>query len=97
LLLPALVLALAVPTRGVSLLLLLGYLYLYAKISRATESQGYSKADARLYAGLTILGKIPQAVGLLRYWWGRFSGRSAAIIEYKRIHDAAVERSDDLS
>lgn len=97
LLFPGAVLALAVPTLGISLVLLLGYFYLYYKILRRTEMQGYSKVDARLYARLTVLGKFPQALGLLRYWWGRLSGRGTAIIEYKRIHSAAAGRSDDPS
>lgn len=34
-------------------------------------------------AGFTVLGKLPEALGALGYWWGRLRGRKAGLIEYK--------------
>lgn len=35
------------------------------------------------YAALLLLGRFPEAQGVLRFWVGRASGRRSAIIEYK--------------
>ena len=34
-------------------------------------------------AAFTVLGKLPEALGVLGYWWGRVQGRRAGLIEYK--------------
>ena len=44
---------------------------------------GDSQRDALTYGAFTMLGKLPQLVGLLRYWHSRWRGGPARIIEYK--------------
>jgi GT2 family glycosyltransferase len=84
LVLPILSLALAWPTRGWSLLLMpLGYAALAAKIYRYRRRRGDPPRDARRYAAFTALGKIPEALGQVRYYRTRWSGRRATLIEYK--------------
>lgn len=39
--------------------------------------------DAAPWALFTVLGKFPEAVGVLRYHWGRLMGRRAGLLEYK--------------
>lgn len=85
LLIPLVTLVLAWPTSGVSLLLLFGYGLLYYRIYRRRRRQGDSARDSRLYALFCVLGKFPQAFGLLRYWAGRLSGRRSGIIEHKEV------------
>jgi GT2 family glycosyltransferase len=81
--LPALVLALAWPTRGASLVLLGGYGYLYWRIRRHGASRGWSAWNARLSARWWILGKFPLAIGLIIFWFRWLAGRERRIIEYK--------------
>jgi GT2 family glycosyltransferase len=81
--LPLLVLLMLWPTRGASVLLLLGgYGLLGWRIFRYRLRCGDSAADARLYAGFTVLGKLANAWGLLRFERNRLQGRFR-IIEYK--------------
>jgi glycosyltransferase involved in cell wall biosynthesis len=82
--LPAAVLLLALPTRGVSVLLLGGYSVLGVRVARSLRRQGVASNHARLYALFCVLGKVPSAYGQLRYWLGRALGKRSAIIEYKR-------------
>lgn len=83
-LIPLAALGLAWPSRGASLLLLAGYLYLYRRTCRYyADQRGWPLKDARLYAAWIVLAKFPQAVGLIRYWLGRFSGQRSPVIEYR--------------
>lgn len=80
---PAAMLALAVPTRGLSLVVLVaGYAALAMRVFRWRRSRGDSVAEARLYAGFNALGKLAEGMGLLRFLWNRATGRYR-IIEYK--------------
>jgi hypothetical protein len=82
--LPALALALAWPTRGWSLLLLLGYAVLWWRISRSMRRRrALAAADARLYATYCVIGKLPAAIGQAKYWTMRLLGRRSRLIEYK--------------
>ena len=82
--LPMLILGLAWPTRGISLLLLAGYLVLYWRTRRYYITQrGWPPANAGLYAAWIVLAKFPQAVGLIQYWRGRLSGKRSQLIEYR--------------
>jgi GT2 family glycosyltransferase len=86
LVLPLFGLALAWATRGASLALLLAYPLQYFRLSRRLYRAGFgsgSARDARLYALACVVGKFPQAIGLIRYWSGRLLGRRARLIEYK--------------
>jgi len=83
LLLPAAMLILALPTRGFTLLLLaIGYGMLALRVFRYRRGRGDSAAEARLYAGFNVVGKLAEGVGLLRFFWNRALGRFR-IIEYK--------------
>jgi GT2 family glycosyltransferase len=82
--LPAVALALAWPTRGLSLLLPpLGYAALFWKVKRYGLSRGWSAADSRLYAASVVVAKVPLAWGVLRYAASRLLRRDAKLIEHK--------------
>ena len=80
--LPLAIIVLAPLTHGLSLLLAGGYLVLAQRIIRYRVGQGDSAADARLYARFNIIGKFAEAIGLLKFYINRASGRYR-IIEYK--------------
>jgi GT2 family glycosyltransferase len=80
--LPLAVALLAIPTRGASLLLLLGYPLLAARIWLRRRASGDTASEAALYATFTLLGKLPNAVGLLRFASNKLA-RRYEIIEYK--------------
>jgi GT2 family glycosyltransferase len=80
--LPAVILVLAWPTRGLSLLLCVGYWVLAQRVARYRLAQGDSPADAQLYARFTTLGKIAEGIGLLKFQFNKLFGRYK-IIEYK--------------
>ena len=82
LMLPALMLLLAWPTRGASLLLCAGYWVLAQRVARYRLAQGDSPADAQLYARFTTLGKIAEGLGLLKFQYNKLLSRYK-IIEYK--------------
>jgi GT2 family glycosyltransferase len=74
-LVPFLAVGLAWPTRGLGLLLLFGYLYLYHRTRRYYSLQrGMPPGDARLFATWIVIAKFPQAIGVIRYWTRRLSG-----------------------
>lgn len=52
------------------------------RIWRYRRRIGNSPVDASIYAAFTVLGKLPEALGLLRFWRNQFIGRYR-IIEYK--------------
>lgn len=81
---PVAMLALAWPTGGYSVLLLLALLLLlYAKIvSYRRRSHGDSFANGSLYAVACIVANWPQAWGSARYLWSRLNGRRTELIEY---------------
>ncbi len=92
--LPLVSLGLAWPTRGASLLLMAGYPMLFWRTYNFYATQrGWPSADARLYAFWIVLAKVPQAVGLLRYWIGRSIGRRCPVIDYRgpsRVADSSM-------
>lgn len=91
---PLLALGLAWPTRGLSLLLLAGYALLFQRTYRYyAATRGWPAADARLYAGAIVLAKLPQAIGLVRYYLGRLSGQRSGVIEYR----GAVARGNSVA
>jgi glycosyltransferase involved in cell wall biosynthesis len=52
------------------------------RIWRFRQRRGNSARDAAIYAAFTVLGKLPEAFGLLRFWRNQFA-RHYQIIEYK--------------
>jgi GT2 family glycosyltransferase len=89
--LPALILALAWPTRGASLLLLAGYVALYWRIRRYAIRRGWPEPDAGLFARWCIFAKFPHAWGLFTYWSRRIARRERRLIEYKGAGAAAPQ------
>jgi GT2 family glycosyltransferase len=82
LVLPAVALALAWPTRGLSLALLAAYAILAARVYRHNRRRRPA-ADAAAAALFSIPGKFAEAQGMVRYWLGRLSGRRGRLIEYR--------------
>ncbi len=82
LMLPAAIVLAAPATKGLSLLLLAGYLTLGWRIAKFRLSIGDDRREARLYAAFTVLGKYANGLGLLKYQFNRLRGR-VRIIEYK--------------
>ncbi len=83
-LVPLLAFGLCWPTRGVSLLCLMGYPLLFWRTYRYyAVTRGWPKADARFFAAWIVVAKLPQALGLIRFWFGRLSGNRSSIIEYR--------------
>ena len=81
---PLIAAATAWPSYGLSvLLLLLAYRRLFGKVRAAKQQQGERREDAAIYARFVVLGKIPQAVGVFRYWAHRLLDRRSKVIEYK--------------
>ena len=71
-------------THGGSLTLLVAAeLALFFRVARRQRQRGLSMADARLYAVFCVLGKVPQALGVLQYAIGRLRGQRSRLIEYK--------------
>ena len=83
--LPLAAIALALTTRGVSLLAALGlYALLFLRVCTARRRSGTSLPDAAWYALFVVVGKWAQATGAAWYCWNRALGRHATLIEYKR-------------
>lgn len=62
----------------------LGLLLIYpVQIARMAWRDGPARRFAWQKAGLTMLGKIPETLGVLAYARGRLTQRRAALIEYK--------------
>ena len=80
--LPAAILVLLWPTRGLSLLLLGGYALLGFRVYRHYSRSGLSRSDARLATRYILYGKFAEFVGILRYCANRVRGKFH-IIEYK--------------
>lgn len=81
--LPAAAVVAVWPTRGISLAVLAcAYLYLGTRITTHRRRCGASWSDALLYARYTVLGKLANALGLLKYLRSERRGRFQ-IIEHK--------------
>ena len=80
---PALVPALALPTLGLSSLLLGVYPLRAFKIARDAKRRGLSLAHASYWALHCVGASFPQAAGILSYHTQKMQGRDPSIIEYK--------------
>jgi glycosyltransferase involved in cell wall biosynthesis len=71
-----------------SLLGALGIVLLYGmlmvRVYRHRRRRGDTPRDSRLYAIFICLGKLPEAVGMVRYWSDRLLGRRRTVIEYRQ-------------
>lgn len=83
LVLPAFTLATAAVTGCGSLLLLLAYPLNVIRIARRLQRDGQSRPWTLAF--FLMLAKFPQAIGWLRFHWGRLSGDRSAIIEHKGV------------
>lgn len=77
------IVSLAWPTQGTSLLLGLAYPLQAIRIARRYRKLGMSASDAKIWGCGCTLCRWPNALGVLRYWFARLSGRSQTLIEYK--------------
>ncbi len=82
LIVPATTLLLLIPTKGASLILLLGYPLLMWRMYRYRLSEGDTPEDARTYAKYTLIGKFANVIGLIKYYRDR-RRNNFEIIEYK--------------
>jgi GT2 family glycosyltransferase len=80
---PMAVPALALPTLGLSSLLLGVYPLRAARVARRAEQRGLTPADARRWAMHCIGASFPQAAGILQYHSERLRGKVPTLIEYK--------------
>lgn len=84
LLIPVMSTGFAMPTHGLSLVLLVGYGFLGWKIYQyRCDIYQDTRQDARLYAIYCTLSKFPQMIGQSKYWLNRLQGKQAVLIEYK--------------
>ncbi|MFP4145148.1 MAG: glycosyltransferase family 2 protein [Phycisphaeraceae bacterium] len=60
-----------------------GYGVQVVRIYRGRRREGTPVRDAWLYAGFCLLGKVPEAIGAMKYALNRLRGRRSGLIEYK--------------
>jgi hypothetical protein len=82
-LLPLASLLLAVPTRGLSLILLAGYPVLMGRVYAKTRRRGLSVDDALLLSAFTVLGKFPQVLGQLQFRVLRARGGARRVMDWR--------------
>ncbi len=75
--------ALAWPTRGWSLLLLLGWPLLGWRVWRHARRRGTPAGQARLLAAFTVLGKLAQATGELQFAAARLRRRGGRVVDWR--------------
>jgi GT2 family glycosyltransferase len=92
LVIPGVAIALAIPTRGISLLLLLGYGLMTYKIYRYMRQMELSSGDSALYAVFCVLGKFPNMLGQLKFYRNKLLGQKSSLIEYKGIGHSGQAR-----
>lgn len=81
--LPMLAFGLAIPSGGLSLLLLLGYPALFSRIFIKQRRQNICSKNAALYAISCVLGKFAQVGGTLGFLRSKLLGTKSQLIEYK--------------
>lgn len=82
-LVPVLAAALAPPTGGWSLALLLWYPARIARFAAESRRRGLEARDAWIYSAFCMLANLPQLLGLMRYWVSRIAHQPSRLIEYK--------------
>lgn len=81
---PALVPALALPTLGLSSLLLSAYPLRAARIAHKAKQSGLELRDACYWSLHCVLASFPQSAGVVSYHVERLRGIDPTLIEYKR-------------
>ncbi|MHA6326932.1 glycosyltransferase family 2 protein [Roseivivax sp. CAU 1753] len=66
-----------------ALLVLLAYPWTWWNGYRALRRDGIAQGDARKFAALFTLAKLPTLIGMLRYHLRRLAGRDMTLIEYR--------------
>ena len=82
-LLPACALIFAWPTRGGSLLLFGAHAALFTCIAARGVRTGLPKREARVQAFVTVIAKLPQAIGQLQFTLLRLIGRRRNAIDWR--------------
>jgi GT2 family glycosyltransferase len=80
---PLTALVLAPFSHGLSLLLLLGYLFLAWRVYQHRRRGGDIAAHARHYAAFCVLAKFAHVIGQCRHLRDRLYGRPSLLLEYK--------------
>ncbi|NMG07236.1 glycosyltransferase family A protein [Brasilonema sp. UFV-L1] len=90
-LLPLLTVATLLPTRGISLfLLLIAYTFLVYRVYRMTRFKGFQKKDAIFYGLFCgVLEKYPKLLGQIQFHINRLLKRQRTLVEYKTIPSAS--------
>ena len=83
---PASAIALALPSQGASIAVLVGLYSLQTyRIARYRHlAHGDASPDAWLYGLFCVLGKVPELQGQLEFWLRLLLGRQRGLIEYKQ-------------
>jgi len=81
LVLPVLAIGAGPVTNGLSLGLLLAYPLNIVRIARRLRREGHTRPWTLAF--FLMLAKFPEAIGWLRFQWGRLTGKRSAIIEHK--------------
>lgn len=81
--LPGVMIALAIPTSGLSLILLLAWPVQIFRIARRMPRSNFTRRENWIYAVACLLGKPPHLQGVMRFMRGRWTGRRSRLIEYK--------------
>lgn len=79
---PCISLFTALPTHGLSFVLLAGYPAMVYRIYRYARQLERTPQEALLYSVFCVLAKFPQAQGQIRFYWGKLFKQPAQLIEY---------------
>jgi GT2 family glycosyltransferase len=89
--LPLVALILAIPTRGLSLLLLARYPLSAVKIIASMKKQGYSQAEAIAWGISCATSAFPNVIGIIKFYLDRVQNKQYKIIEYKGAQASATK------
>ncbi|MEM7517381.1 MAG: glycosyltransferase, partial [Planctomycetota bacterium] len=62
-----------------------GLAVLHGRIRRYRKGRGDASEHASMYARFTVLGKLPEGLGVIQGAWSRWRGNAARWIEYKDV------------
>ncbi|GAB4384635.1 MAG: hypothetical protein Kow00121_48410 [Elainellaceae cyanobacterium] len=83
LVLPLCTIGFAAFSHGWGLFLLAAYPLTAYRVYRYGKQQGLDAKEAILYAASCVLGKFPNVLGQLKFYWNHWSGQQNQLIEYK--------------
>ncbi|WP_416672403.1 glycosyltransferase family 2 protein [Egbenema bharatensis] len=70
-------------THGWSLLILAAYPLTTYRVYQYGSQRGLKPKDAGLYALSCVIGKFPNVLGQIKFYWNRWRGKTNQLIEYK--------------